>query len=135
MDHNVDAATHHFDGHESASEAACNEEAHRNGFTANQADLCEDGELKCVACPFRKKGAPRATVETITWFPVSLETMPDGDLTVQLFDEAASEPVWPGYFDGDKWLYIDGTIARPTSWAQMPAGPLTAVASRKAIGE
>jgi hypothetical protein len=135
MDHNVNAAAHYFDAEDSASESACNEEAHRNGFTANQADLCEDGALNCGACPFRKATAgvaSTALLETITWHPVSPTTMPDGDITVQLFDEAASEPVWPGYFDGEKWLYIDGNTAHPTYYAQMSIGPVAPAAAKKA---
>lgn len=137
MDHYVNEAARHFDGQESASEDACNQEAHRNGFTAHQADLCEDGALSCVACPFRKGAAAGAafteTLETITWIPVSPATMPDGDLTVMLFNEGANEPVWPGYFDGEDWIYVDGNIAHPSHYAQMAVGPVAALAALKAV--
>jgi hypothetical protein len=61
------------------------------------------------------------TTESITWSPVA--ELPDSDMTVQLFNKDASEPVWPGYFDGNRWLYIDGIVANPTHWADMPEGP------------
>ena len=37
--------------------------------------------------------------ETLTWKPVAEK--PDSDISVLLFDPAASEPVWPGYLDGE----------------------------------
>jgi hypothetical protein len=61
--------------------------------------------------------------ETVTWHSVS--SPPDSDTTVQLFDKDASEPVWPGYLDGDMWRYADGMPAKPTLWAEMCRGPKT----------
>jgi hypothetical protein len=49
--------------------------------------------------------------------------LPDADVTFQLYDPAASEPVWPGYYDGERWRYVDGTLATPTHYADMPRGP------------
>ena len=111
---------------EDASELACAAEADRNGFTRDQADLCDDGMLGCVACPFRAGGAKNdpahvAVFESIIWYPVA--RLPDADLIVQLFDGGADEPVWAGYFDGAAWFYDNGTAANPTRWAHMPAGP------------
>jgi hypothetical protein len=60
--------------------------------------------------------------ETLQWHPV-LEQMPDADSTVLIFDAAASEPVWLGYLDGEIWRNVDGTVASPTRWADMPRGP------------
>ena len=62
-------------------------------------------------------------IEVIVWNLVAVK--PDSDVTVQLFDETASEPVWPGYWDDNsgQWLYIDGVPANPTHWAVFPAGP------------
>jgi len=59
--------------------------------------------------------------ETLTWRPVA--EPPDSDTTVLLFDPAASEPVWPGYFDGDVWRTAEGMPATPTLWSEMPGGP------------
>lgn len=60
-------------------------------------------------------------IETITWHPVA--ERPDSDTTVLLFDPAASEPVWPGYLDSDRWRTAEGMLAAPTFWAEMPGGP------------
>jgi hypothetical protein len=61
-------------------------------------------------------------VTTTTWTPVANQ-LPDSDTTILLFDENASEPVWPGYLDGNMWRYIDGMPAQPTHWTEMPEGP------------
>lgn len=37
-------------------EGACIECAKANGYTPEQADNCENGELKCKGCPFKKYG-------------------------------------------------------------------------------
>jgi hypothetical protein len=60
------------------------------------------------------------STEAITWHPVS--EPPDSDITVMLFVPDATEPVWPGYLDGEAWRFIDGMPANPVSWAEMPVG-------------
>lgn len=64
--------------------------------------------------------------EVITWIPVS-ERLPDSDMTVQLFNAAADEPVWLGYLAASDncWYYVDAEVAEPTHWAEMPAGIAT----------
>lgn len=62
-----------------------------------------------------------SSTETITWAPAS--SPPDADLTVQLFNRDASEPVWLGWYDGGRWWYVDGNPAEPTHWADMCVGP------------
>ncbi|HEY0843787.1 MAG TPA: DUF551 domain-containing protein [Noviherbaspirillum sp.] len=62
------------------------------------------------------------TTEQITWIPVA-QRLPDSDTTVMLFDADANEPVWLGYFGGERWHYVDGMPATPSDWAEMPAGP------------
>lgn len=37
---------------EAIAEGACYEVAVKNGFTKKQADNCEEGNLKCVGCPW-----------------------------------------------------------------------------------
>jgi hypothetical protein len=63
----------------------------------------------------------RTISERATWTPVA--KLPDSDVTLQLYDPEASEPVWPGYFDGERWRYIDGMPATPTHYADMLHGP------------
>ena len=58
----------------------------------------------------------------LTWTKVA-DRLPDSDTTVMLFDKEASEPVWPGYLDGDMCRYVDGMPAQPTHWADLPEGP------------
>jgi len=60
------------------------------------------------------------TTETITW--IQEADKPDSDVTVLLHDPNASEPVWPGYWGGDQWRFIDGMPANPIEWARMPGG-------------
>lgn len=53
----------------------------------------------------------------------SVSDPPDDELTVMLYDAAASEPVWPGYIDGGVWFYNDGLMATPTHWMHFQDGP------------
>jgi hypothetical protein len=59
--------------------------------------------------------------ETVTWVPIA--SPPDADVTVQLFDKDASEPVWLGWFNGVGWYYVDGLPANPSHWTDVCAGP------------
>ncbi|MDN4056357.1 hypothetical protein QPK32_25140 [Massilia sp. YIM B02763] len=63
-------------------------------------------------------------VERLVWKDAA--ELPDVDVTFQLFDPEASEPVWPGYYDGERWVYADGMPATPTHYADMPRGPAPA---------
>lgn len=65
--------------------------------------------------------------ETIHWHRVD-DALPDAEETVLLWmQDAAGDPVWPGYFDyyGDQcWLLADGMPAgNVTHWASFPEGP------------
>lgn len=65
------------------------------------------------------------TQETIAWYPADADSMPDADITVLLhIENAVGEPVWPGYFDGERWFLADGmpVSGRVIEWAGMPAG-------------
>tara|TARA_B100001123_G_C14961485_1_gene887867 strand:+ start:413 stop:817 length:405 start_codon:yes stop_codon:yes gene_type:complete len=48
--------------------AACFNEAMENGFTLAQAENCENGEMKCILCPF--------TVEKGSWATFTRRTNP-----------------------------------------------------------
>lgn len=61
--------------------------------------------------------------EVLTWHSVD-EQLPDSDTTVLLrIEDAESEPVWPGFLDGDQWKLADGMpVEKVLRWADMPAG-------------
>jgi hypothetical protein len=40
---------------EEQAERACNECAAENGYTPEQAEECDDGNLECKGCPWGKK--------------------------------------------------------------------------------
>lgn len=58
------------------------------------------------------------------WIDVNVE-LPDADLTVLIFSAPDDEPVWLGYFDGDRWCGIHGgeLFHQPTHWMLMPEPP------------
>jgi hypothetical protein len=96
----------------------------------NQGRECPERAAKAISLPIVN---PTLTIHrpniddsvvnqsVTTWIPVS--EPPDDETTVLLFDTEATEPVWPGYRDGDGWRYGDGMIAYPTHWSDLPSGP------------
>ena len=60
----------------------------------------------------------------IEWHSVSDE-LPDEGTTVLIYEEHATDPVWPGYIDDGEWFFAEGAPAYPTHWAEMPEGPKT----------
>lgn len=63
-------------------------------------------------------------MDSIIWKAVGID-MPDADETVMIFHPAENEPVWMGYYDGARWVSVDGMpIGTAVShWATMPEGP------------
>lgn len=64
--------------------------------------------------------------EVLHWHDVSDE-LPDAETTVLFFAPEYSEPVWPGWWDGEHWRH-DGGGKIPktiTHWAEFPSGPVT----------
>lgn len=61
--------------------------------------------------------------ETITWNLLP-GVMPDADITVLLSVE--ENDTWPGYWDGEQFLWADGmpVSGAVLSWAHMPEGTL-----------
>jgi len=55
IDQNVITLMRHVDNENSESERACNTAALAAGYTAAQAEACDDGEHKCPTCPWQKK--------------------------------------------------------------------------------
>ncbi len=61
--------------------------------------------------------------ETLLWRDALRDT-PDVDITVmvEISDEDASEPVWPGWWDGEVWRDALGMEVQVVRWAEMPQG-------------
>lgn len=61
--------------------------------------------------------------ETLTWYELH-ERMPDAEITVliEVTDADATEPVWPGWFDGEVWRDALGDEVTVIRWADMPKG-------------
>ena len=51
--------------------------------------------------------------------------MPDCDTTVLVYCPTAdSEPIWLGYYDGERWLDINDIATPPVAaWAHLPEPP------------
>jgi len=61
----------------------------------------------------------------VTWIRVT-DRLPDDDTIVLVYaPNAASEPVWLGYLDGEDWHWANGMrVGQLVShWAEMPEGP------------
>lgn len=63
--------------------------------------------------------------EVIHWR--SADELPDSDLSVLVYAPEATEPVWIGFWDGQRWV-SDGLIDYPPgqvkAWADLPAGSI-----------
>jgi len=58
----------------------------------------------------------------------SAQGLPEVGMTVFIASERTVEPVWLGYFDGEKWMTVEGVPAGPVAqWAMPPANPLVVV--------
>ena len=68
-------------------------------------------------------------IEKLNWIPIQAGT-PDEGVVVLLYHPEASEPVWPGVFegctaDGYAFSHADGSmVSGPVlAWAEFPGGP------------
>lgn len=75
------------------------------------------------------RNAKPSLVESVIWIRVEDET-PDEGVVVLLFHPDASEPVWPGVFegctaDGYAFSHADGSMINGPvlAWAEVPGGP------------
>ena len=59
--------------------------------------------------------------ESILWR--AYDDLPDSDTTVLVAAAGGIEPVWLGYFNGEKWVTIEGYEITVTHWADLPQGP------------
>jgi len=72
--------------------------------------------------------------EVLHWRDVNDE-LPDEETTVLFFAPEYSEPVWPGWWDGEHWRH-DGGGKIPktiTHWAEFPSGPITPNTARTGL--
>lgn len=62
------------------------------------------------------------------WIPTA-EYLPDSDINVITFDPTAiSEPVWPGFHDGEMWRDSSGhPLKGVTHWMDFPDPPENAM--------
>lgn len=54
------------------------------------------------------------------------DALPDTDTTVMTFTPESSEPIWPAYHDGDRWIDVGGCPiddAVITHWMDFPEPP------------
>lgn len=59
----------------------------------------------------------------LRWIPVE-ESLPDADQTVLTYLPTDSdEPVWPGYWDGERWFSTEGFVIVVTHWTEFPEPP------------
>jgi hypothetical protein len=80
-------------------------------------------ELELAVAEYRNHR--NVTLETLAWN--SPETRPDADTTVLLHvfnPDNADDTVWPGFTDGEQWIWADGSpvVGTVLEWAHMPAG-------------
>lgn len=56
------------------------------------------------------------------------QDLPDSDTTVLCGNAEWEDPVWPGYHDGEDWVWADGKICTPppTWWMDFPEVPVLA---------
>jgi hypothetical protein len=60
------------------------------------------------------------------WIPCA-EELPDSDQSVMTYAPDSSEPVWPGYHDGERWMDLNGIPMQlpVTHWRDFPEPPAT----------
>jgi hypothetical protein len=114
-----------------------NGEWYRPGQWAATYESCKAIGYKTVMITIEEDPLPVRTmrsakpnlVESVIWILVEKET-PDEGVVVLLYHPTASEPVWPGVFegcsaDGYVFSHADGSmITGPVlAWAEVPGGP------------
>lgn len=57
MDRNIIAINHQYADGEAAIAVACYSAAAHRGLSNRQADACDEGNLNCPACPFKRSEA------------------------------------------------------------------------------
>lgn len=110
-----------------------------NGFTVSNGKDMTNNQDVCVSIPVCNEAfltspptgssdgmspAENRQTEVLVWVNPTPATMPDADSTVLCELEGDSESVWPGYWDGDYWCSVDGSVfqGKVTGWAEWPTG-------------
>lgn len=110
-----------------------------NGFTVSNGKDMTNNQDVCVSIPVCNEAfltsppngssdgmsqAENRQTEVLVWVNPTPATMPDADSTVLCELEGDSERVWPGYWDGDYWCSVDGSVfqGKVTGWAEWPTG-------------
>lgn len=58
--------------------------------------------------------------QVFTWTSVDL-MLPDAEMTVMICQPTCTEPVWMGYWDGDRWMAVEGyQVSGVTHWSHLP---------------
>lgn len=82
--------------------------------------------MSAAVAPMQLPMDLRAKREVIEWHSVA-EKMPDADITVLIHAPDLDEPVWLGWFDGEKWYAVDATeVEGVADWADVPSARATA---------
>jgi hypothetical protein len=68
----------------------------------------------------------QAYTEVLRWVNITPETMPDALelVLIEREDDGVNEPTWPGYWDGEQWMDVDGELfpGKPLAWCTWPGG-------------
>ncbi len=102
-----------------------------NNETCDCTTLCGDdarvSARKVPPCEWRAKHlAESRRTEVLRWVDITPETMPDADelVLIEREDDGVNEPTWPGYWDGEQWMDVDGELfpGKPVAWCTWPGG-------------
>lgn len=67
--------------------------------------------------------APALFTEVLVWQDAR-QVLPDAEMSVLVFSPENDEPVWIGFYDGERWV-SDGLVEYETpvvAWAELPGG-------------
>ena len=61
--------------------------------------------------------------QTVYWLDVNV-VLPDDGILVLVALVNSNEPVWLGYFDGERWCDCDGMPVEVSHWMPLPQSPV-----------
>ena len=82
------------------------------------------GRIKSVVASAKEQREHVPEKSCPTWISVE-ESLPDADISVMTYAPDSSDPVWPGFHDGEAWYSICGLpiIMHVTHWRDFPEPP------------